>query len=211
MSKDAIIGSHVYDYEEEADKEKAKASIAGFRERAQAGMTFTSDRTFITSKGDALTVEVHGVATPDETGKSFQWQAAARDITNERRMTGEILRRNRELAVLNAVTTATAASLDLQSSLQAALSVLVDSMKYGGAASSSWITTEILLKLEVTTYEVSRGDALKNIEDRALARDTLARSRRPGSPYLSPTSRTVSTAWVTCRIPTGSFPWAECR
>ena len=49
-------------------------------------------------------------------------------------MTGEILRRNRELAVLNSVATTAAASLDLGSTLQVSLSSVVDAMNYNGGA-----------------------------------------------------------------------------
>src|SRR5659263_448329 len=40
IPRDSIIGSYIYDYEVEADREKAKAVIAGFSEKIKAVMIF---------------------------------------------------------------------------------------------------------------------------------------------------------------------------
>ncbi len=251
VPKEKIIGTYIHDYEAGADREKARADLAGFRKRSEVGMTFTAEREFITASGNLLVIEVHAIAQPGSAGEEIQWRVVGRDITEkkeidarmnllaaavdnthecviisdlngdiisindagaalfsrkaeemtgthmgelwadqnpvglrqeiyektldggwegqmwykrsddstfpvfsssacvkgangkpialvgisrdisvEQRMTTEILRRNRELAVLNAVATTSAASLDLDSTLQSAINSLVESMGY---------------------------------------------------------------------------------
>ncbi len=129
-SRDDVIGSHIYDWEAEGDREKAMAALAGFREKSEPGMFFASERTFVSGKGNRLVLGLHGRAMPDTKGGGLQWRMIGRDITAEHRMTTEILRRNRELAVLNAVAATASASLDLDSTLQASLISVIESMKY---------------------------------------------------------------------------------
>ncbi len=52
------------------------------------------------------------------------------DVSDRRRMTEEILRRNRELAVLNAVANTSARALDLESTLRDCLDTVVTTMNY---------------------------------------------------------------------------------
>jgi len=251
LPKEKIIGSYIYDFEIEADRESAREVLAAFGRQSEIGMAFTAERTFITINGSTVIVEVHAISLPDEASGNFQWRAVARDVTDkkevearfalmasaienthecvvitnlkgdiisineagaemfgydleemagmrfnelwsdenpdelkaeilketmadgwegtllqrradgssfpvygsssrvddqsgnpmalvcivrdlsvEQRMTTEILRRNRELAVLNAVAATTAGSLDLDSMLQASLGSVMDSMNY---------------------------------------------------------------------------------
>ncbi len=92
-------------------------------------------------QGQALLSRADGAAVPvflstasvkDEKGKPIAIVSIARDVSEEQRMTREIMRRNRELAVLNAVSATAAESLDLESTLQACLSAVLDSMGYNG-------------------------------------------------------------------------------
>ncbi len=130
VPREQLIGSRIYDYEAEPDREKALAAINNFKQKPKAGMTFKANRTFLGSEGRSLVIELHAVARLDETGDSLQWGTIGRDVTAEQRMNREILRRNRELAVLNAIATTTAASLDLDSTLKSAVKSVLDSMNY---------------------------------------------------------------------------------
>jgi len=130
IPRERLIGGHMYDFETESDRKKAMARLDEFREKNEPGMSFTSERVFIDGEGGQHTIEVHAQSVSGNGGDHLQWRAVGRDITTERQMTREILRRNRELAVLNAAATTAAASLDLDSTLQATIKSVVDSMKY---------------------------------------------------------------------------------
>lgn len=84
LTRDEIIGRYIYDLESGADREKAIATIAGFREKGAPDMIFTSERTFISGSGRALTVELHARSMANEAGDSFQWRVVGRDITEKK-------------------------------------------------------------------------------------------------------------------------------
>ncbi len=68
----------------------------------------------------------------DENGSRLALVAIVRDVSTEQRMAQEIMRRNRELAVLNAVAVNAAKSLDLKDILQSIITSVVESMNYDG-------------------------------------------------------------------------------
>ncbi len=82
--------------------------------------------------GAGFSVFVSFSQVDDENGRPIALVAIARDVSSEQRMTQEIMRRNRELAVLNAVATSAAKSLDLKHILMSIISSVVESMNYDG-------------------------------------------------------------------------------
>ena len=253
LSRESVVGSHIYEHESETDREKAVAALECLRKQSEVGMIFSAERIFNSKSGRKLIVEVHARALPAPSGAGFQWSVIGRDITEkkeaeqrinllaaavdnahecviisdlngdiisinnagavllgyeaesmtgmhmgefwsdknpeglrdqiyartleggwegqmwyrraegsdlpvfvssarvddasgkplalvgiardvstEQRLTSEILRRNRELAVLNAVATATSSSLNLEQALKNSLDAIIDSMNYSG-------------------------------------------------------------------------------
>jgi len=82
--------------------------------------------------GSSLPVFVSSARVDDASGKPMALVGIARDVSAEQRLTSEILRRNRELAVLNAVAVATSSSLDIRQALKNSLDAINDSMNYDG-------------------------------------------------------------------------------
>jgi len=80
--------------------------------------------------GTGIPVFVSSALVDDAAGNPVAMVGIARDISVEQRMTTEILQRNRELAVLNAVATRAASSVDLESMLQSSVDSLIESIGY---------------------------------------------------------------------------------
>ncbi|MHB8160565.1 MAG: PAS domain S-box protein [Thermoleophilia bacterium] len=84
IPRDSIIGSYIYDYEVEADREKAKAVLTRFSERSEAGMIFSAERNFVSASGKRLIVELHARALPAPEDHGFHWSVIGRDITEKK-------------------------------------------------------------------------------------------------------------------------------
>ncbi|MBK5225904.1 MAG: PAS domain S-box protein, partial [Thermoleophilia bacterium] len=84
IPRDSIIGSHIYDYEVEADREKAKAILARFSEKSKVGMIFSAERNFVSASGKRLIVELHARALPAPEDHGFHWSVIGRDITEKK-------------------------------------------------------------------------------------------------------------------------------
>src|SRR5659263_610243 len=76
--------------------------------------------------GSSFPVFASSAKVDDESGKPVALVGIARDVSTEQELTTQILRRNRELAVLNAVATSAASSFDLDKTLKNSL----DSITY---------------------------------------------------------------------------------
>ncbi len=84
------------------------------------------------SDGASFPVFVSFSQVNEEDGRPAALVAIARDVSTEQRMSQEIMRRNRELAVLNALAANAAKSLDLKHILQSMIASVVESMNYDG-------------------------------------------------------------------------------
>ena len=104
--------------------------------------------------GTSFPVFASSARVDDERGRPVAMVGIARDISAEQRMTREILRRNRELAVLNTIATAAATSLDLESTLQASLNSVVDSMDYDGGIIFLMNENSVCLEPAATTLAI---------------------------------------------------------
>ncbi|GBE57428.1 blue-light-activated protein [bacterium BMS3Abin01] len=86
--------------------------------------------TYCNSDGSDFPAYVSSAAVRGSDGRLTAMVGIFHDISEEKRMTTEILRRNRELAVLNAVTTTSTKSLDLESILADCIDTVVKTMNY---------------------------------------------------------------------------------
>lgn len=80
--------------------------------------------------GSNLPVHVSSAPVKGRDGEIQAMVGIFRDISEEQRMTEEILRRNRELAVINAISTTSAKSVELEAMLQDCVDTLVKTMNY---------------------------------------------------------------------------------
>lgn len=84
FTRDEIAGKHIYDLETDADREKAIAVIAGFKDKGASDMTFTSERTFVSGSARTLIIELHARSITSESGDDFQWRVVGRDVTEKK-------------------------------------------------------------------------------------------------------------------------------
>ena len=125
---DAITGMHIGDFWSGSNPEGLKEQIyAGTLKGGWEGQMW-----YRRADGSSLPVFVSSARVDDASGKPMALVGIARDISAEQRLTSEILRRNRELAVLNAVAVATSSSLDIRQALKNSLDAIIDSMSYNG-------------------------------------------------------------------------------
>ncbi len=80
--------------------------------------------------GEEIAVHASSALVTGDDGKPAAMVGMFHDISEEQRMTREILRRNRELAVINAVSTTSARSFDLETILQEGIESVVRTMNY---------------------------------------------------------------------------------
>ncbi|MFA6002131.1 MAG: PAS domain S-box protein [Thermoleophilia bacterium] len=104
--------------------------------------------------GSDIPVFVSSARVDDAFGKPMALVGIARDISAEQRLTSEILRRNRELAVLNSVATATSSSLNLEQALENSLDAIIDSMNYSGGIIFLMNKGSELLSPAASTYAI---------------------------------------------------------
>ncbi|MHB8859368.1 MAG: PAS domain S-box protein [Thermoleophilia bacterium] len=104
--------------------------------------------------GGSFPVFVSSAKVEDDQGRPVAMVGIARDISVERNMTNEILRRNRELAVLNAVVTTASASLDLESTLQSSLNTVVKALDYDGGTIFFQVDGAECLEPVAATYDI---------------------------------------------------------
>ncbi len=98
--------------------------------RASLGRGWQGQLWYRRADGSEFPAFVSSQRVDDDGGNPLALVAISRDISAEHHMTTEILRRNRELAVLNAVTSMAAKSLDLESILGSCINSVVESMHY---------------------------------------------------------------------------------
>ncbi len=98
--------------------------------RASLGRGWQGQLWYRRADGSEFPAFVSSRRVDDEGGNPLALVAISRDISAEHHMTTEILRRNRDLAVLNAVTSMAAESLDLESILGSCINSVVESMHY---------------------------------------------------------------------------------
>lgn len=122
-----LLGISLEEFWSERNPEKLKKEIG---RASLEGAGWEGELWFMRLDGSEFPVYISVCRVEEENGKPMALVCMIRDITENRRMTEEILSRNRELAVLNAVATTTAQSLDLHSILQASLISVVESMSY---------------------------------------------------------------------------------
>jgi len=125
---EAMADMHMGEFWSEANPEGLKEQI--FTKTLEGG--WEGQMWYRRADGSDFPVFVSSARVDDASGKPMALVGIARDISAEQRLTSEILRRNRELAVLNAVAVATSSSLDIRRALKNSLDAINDSMNYGG-------------------------------------------------------------------------------
>ncbi|MHB8923620.1 MAG: PAS domain S-box protein, partial [Thermoleophilia bacterium] len=114
--------------------------------------------------GTNLPVFLSSARVDDENGDAIAVVGISRDVSDEQRLTAEILRRNRDLAVLNAVAAAVSGTQDLDETLKRSLDAIVNTMHYGGGAIFLLDRDSLLL-----TPKVNSDDIPVKMRDQVLA------------------------------------------
>ncbi len=125
-SVDELVGSHMGQYWSPGNPEGLSGAI--FRETLAGG--WEGQALYRTADGRDLPVYVSSAPVMGSDDKPTAMVGIFRDISEEQRMTEEILRRNRELAVINAISTTGAKSVKLEAMLQDSVDTLVKTMNY---------------------------------------------------------------------------------
>ncbi|MHB1390981.1 MAG: PAS domain S-box protein [Thermoleophilia bacterium] len=104
--------------------------------------------------GTDLPVFLSSARVDDENSEALAIVGISRDVSDEQRLTAEILRRNRDLAVLNAVAAAVSGTQDLDETLKRSLDAIVNTMNYGGGVIFLLDRESLLLTPKVTADEI---------------------------------------------------------
>lgn len=127
-SVESMLGMHMDELWSDKNPDQLKEEI--YRKTLDGG--WEGQMIYRRKDGRSFPVFVSSAKVEDDNGRPVAMVGIARDISVEQNMTMEILRRNRELAVLNAVVTTASASLDLESTLQSSLNTVVEALNYDG-------------------------------------------------------------------------------
>lgn len=104
--------------------------------------------------GTRFPVFLSSARVDDENGDTIALVGISRDVSEEQRMTVEILKRNRDLAVLNAVAAATAGTQDFDAKLKSSLDAIVNTMNYSSGIIFLMDRDGLLLTPKVCSYEI---------------------------------------------------------
>lgn len=150
-SRDELIGMHMGDVwsARNADELKEEIYHASLTKGSWEGQMWIRHRT-----GADVPVFASSAVVNGEGGKPIALVGIVRDISEGQRMTEEILRRNRELAVMNAVAAATAGSRDVPEMLERTLNVVIKTMSYDGGIVFLTERTGNFLKPAAMTFPI---------------------------------------------------------
>ena len=124
-SRDALIGAPLADFLAPEDRPRVLESLIGAPGGEAMEMPTPVQAHMIRRDGARLTVEINAVSFYED--NEFKGRVGiARNITERRRMQEQIERRNRDLAVLNAVGSVASRSLDLDRQLNDVVNTLVE-------------------------------------------------------------------------------------
>ncbi len=98
----------------------------------EEGSASGAETVFATKKGEDIDLEISASAHYDSDGSFVGTTYILRDITERKKAKEEILRRNRELAALNAIAAVSSQSLDLKEVLNATLDKILEVMAAQG-------------------------------------------------------------------------------
>ncbi len=123
---ESLAGRNMEEYWSELNPDHLREEV--YRATLRGG--WEGELTYRNSDGSDFPAYVSSAAVRGPDGRLTAMVGIFHDISEEKRMTMEILRRNRELAVLNAVTTTSTKSLDLESILADCIDTVVKTMDY---------------------------------------------------------------------------------
>lgn len=81
LPKNAIVGKHIYEFETEEDRRRARVDI---KEAGKSGI-FAAERTFLDQKGARFVVDLHARMFTDDEDRR-RWEVIGRDITEQEQM-----------------------------------------------------------------------------------------------------------------------------
>ncbi len=146
----AMIGMHMGELWSDRNPEGLKERIFG--KTLEGG--WEGQMWYRRADGSSFPVFTSSAKVDDENGKPVALVGIARDVSAEQELTTEILRRNRELAVLNAVATCAASSFDLDKTLKSSLDSITNSMNYDGGIIFLVNAGSQLLSPAASTFEI---------------------------------------------------------